>query len=121
MDDIVPILQNAFHQQKFATSNQQAVAVIEGWCDDDVGDACLIFHRKKDKALSGTWPLPSNHATSHVHEFPIFAPSQLLGRQNSLLAEFSPAIRHWVFADRKTSACVIGDQALLGSHLGERV
>ena len=72
MDYIVPILKNALDQQKFTPSDQQTITVIEVRRNDYIGDTCFVFHRKKDKALSSARPLPSNHATSRMHEFPVF-------------------------------------------------
>ena len=58
------ILEWPFDQQKFAARDQQAVAVVEIRCDDDISDAGFVFHGKEDEAFGCARALASNDAAS---------------------------------------------------------
>jgi hypothetical protein len=72
----------ALRPAKFATRDQQEVAVVEIRRDDDIGDAGFVFHGKEDEALGCARALAGNDAASGAHEVSVLTDAQFCGGQD---------------------------------------
>src|ERR1700733_13001947 len=82
------ILEWPFDQQKFATRDQQAVAVVKIRRDDDIGDASFVFQGKEDEAFGCARALASNDAASGAHEVSVLSGAQFFGGQDVAATQF---------------------------------
>ncbi len=86
------VLQRTFCKDEFTARDHQAISLIEIGCDDHVGDAGLVFHRKEDEPFCRAGPLASDDATGSPHKFAIFASAQFCCRKNVLHAKLMTTI-----------------------------
>ena len=95
MNHAILILQRAFCKDELAACDDQALPFIQIGCDDDIGDAGFVLHRKKDEPLGCAGPLPCDDAACGPHKFTIFTSSQFLRGKNALPAQFRTPIVPW--------------------------
>ena len=98
MNDLIDILQGSFDKEEFCIGHQRAMAFVEIWIDDGIGNPCFIFDREKDKAVSSTRALTCNHAAGNTCGHAVDEMSQISCRCNSHSLQTLPAVCHGMTA-----------------------
>src|SRR5579875_391314 len=106
VDDAVLILELAGDEQEFFAGDEQAVAFVEIGVDDDVGDASLVLHGKKDEAEGGAGALAGDDAAGGGDAAAVGGVEELFGAEDAGGVEVGAAKGHGVVVDGEACAGV---------------
>jgi hypothetical protein len=86
VDDSILILDGACDVKKSGARDAGPFTLENIRGDDDVGDACLVFKREKDKSLGCSRTLPSNDAPGNADSYVIIGQSKIGSGENTCAA-----------------------------------